>query len=302
MKRRHLLAPALLTGLGLPAHASEPLRVVASFSILADWLRVIGGDAVRVEALVGPDADAHVFTPRPSDARKLAQAELVAVIGLGFEGWMARLIKASGSRAPVVVASQGLPTRKATPNAHHHHHGSDQDPHFWHDLRLVPLALQRLRDGLSAARPAEAAGFAARCAAYEAQVLALHQHTLAQLAPVPEAQRRVLTGHDAFGYFGAAYGVSFMAPRGLNTDSDPSAAQVAALIQRIRRDRVRAVFIENASDPRLVQRIAAEAGAQVGGRLYADALSAPGTEADTFVKLFAHNAGAIANALQRKPA
>lgn len=296
MKRRDLLAPALLTGLDLPAHATEPLRVVASFSILADWLRVIGGDAVRVEALVGPDADAHVFTPRPSDARKLAQADLVAVIGLGFEGWMARLIKASGSRASVVIASAGIEPLKGG-----HGHAHDVDPHFWHDPVRTRQALHTLRDALARVRPAEAEGFARRCATYEAELMALHAQVQSWLGPVPTAQRRAFTHHDAFAYFGRAYGVQFLAIKGMNTEAEATAGSVARLIQQLQRERVRAVFIENISDPRLVQRIAAEAGATVGGRLYSDALSATGGVADSYLKLLSHNARAIATALQGQP-
>jgi zinc/manganese transport system substrate-binding protein len=299
MKRRHILAPGLLafvspTTIATPAAA--PLRVVASFSILADWLREIGGDAVRVEALVGPDADAHVFNPRPSDARKLAEADLVAVIGLGFEGWLPRLIKASGSRAAVVEASQGIEPLKGGQG---HGHGHDVDPHFWHDPLRVAKALHTLRDALSRARPAEAEGFARRCAAYEAQLMALHAQVQAWLAPIPLAERRVLTHHDAFAYFGKAYGVQFLAIKGMNTEAEATAGTVARLIQRLRRERVRAVFVENISDPRLVQRIATEAGATVGGRLYSDALSAPGGVADTYLKLLTHNARAIGEALRR---
>jgi zinc/manganese transport system substrate-binding protein len=306
MKRRHLIAaaaaPALLAAWSLPTlatpAAAEPLRVVASFSILADWLREIGGDAVRVETLVGPDADAHVFNPRPSDARKLAGADLVAVIGLGFEGWLPRLIKASGSRAPVVEASQGI---KPLKGGQGHGHGHDVDPHFWHDPLRVIQALHTLRDALSRARPPEAEGFARRCAAYEAQLMALHAQVQTWLAHTPVTERRVLTHHDAFAYFGKAYSVQFLAIKGMNTEAEATAGSVGRLIQRLRRERVRAVFVENISDPRLVQRIAAEAGATVGGRLYSDALSAPGGEADTYLKLLAHNASAMATALQRKP-
>ena len=304
MQRRQLLASGLWATLSLPASAAssayppsaEPLRVVASFSILADWLREIGGNAVRVEALVGPNADAHVFNPRPSDARKLAQAELVAVIGLGFEGWIRRLIKASGSRAPVVQASEGIQALKGG-----HGHGHDLDPHFWHDPERTRQALHTLRDALSRARPAEAEGFGRRCASYEAQLMALHEQVQAWIEPVPPSQRRVLTHHDAFAYFGKAYGVRFLAIKGMNTEAEATAGSGARLIQQLRRERVRAVFVENISDPRLVQRIAAEAGATVGGRLYSDALSAPGGEADTYLKLLAHNARSITTALQGKP-
>ncbi len=307
LQRRHLLgalapfaAPSPpLAATPTAASAAVPLRVVASFSILADWLRELGGAALKVETLVGPDADAHVFSPRPSDAHKLAQAELIAFIGQGFESWMPRLIRASASQAPVVLASQGLPLRRGSGHVHNHGHGpAAADPHFWHDPNLVRQALGPLRAALSRARPADAALFLQRHTDYDTQLLALHREVQALLEPITPERRRVITDHDAFAYFGAAYGVHFMAPRGLNTEAQASAASVARLISQIRRSGARAVFVENISDPRLVQRIAAEAGVPVGGRLYSDALSAPGGEAGSYLQLIRHNARAIARALQ----
>jgi len=302
LQRRHLLGAMAPFAAPATPTAAAPLRVVASFSILADWLRELGGAALQVETLVGPDADAHAFSPRPSDARKLAQAELIALIGQGFEGWMPRLIRASASPAPVVLASQGLPLRRGGAHGHGHGHGVQAaDPHFWHDPGLVRQALGPLRDALSRARPTDAALFTQRHADYDAQLQTLHREVQGLLDPIAPERRRVITDHDAFAYFGAAYGVHFMAPRGLNTEAQASAAAVARLITQIRRSGARAVFVENISDPRLVQRIAAEAGVPVGGRLYSDALSAPGGEAGSYLQLIRHNARAIARALQGEP-
>ncbi|MBT2336787.1 metal ABC transporter substrate-binding protein [Variovorax paradoxus] len=271
--------------------APRPLRVVASFSILADMAREIGGSAVEVAALVGPDSDAHVFQPSPADARRLANAELVVVNGLGFEGWMDRLVRSSGYRGPVLVASEGVAVRRM---------GREPDPHAWQDLANAQRYAANLRDAMARARPAFAAEFGQRCASYIERLQALDRDVRARFDAVPRQHRRVISSHDAFGYFGAAYGVEFLAPQGMNTDSEASAASVARLIDQIRREDVRAVFVENISDPRLVQRIAREGGVIVGGRLYSDALSAPGTEADTYLKLFTHNATTIAAALSAK--
>jgi zinc/manganese transport system substrate-binding protein len=267
-----------------------PLRVVASFSILADMLREIGGDAVQVSALVGPDADAHVFEPRPADARRLAQADLVVVNGLGFEGWIERLVRTSGYRGPVVVASQAVVPRRL---------GTAPDPHAWQDLGHAQRYVQTMADALATARPAQAAVFRARAAEYGARLAALDAEIRRALGAVPRERRRIITSHDAFGYFAAAYGIDFLAAQGRNTDSEPSASDVARLIDQIRAQRVAAIFVENISDPRLVERIAREGRVGVGGRLYSDALSPPGTEADTYLKMFAHNAAAIRAALQR---
>lgn len=295
MLRRRRLALWLCAAAAAPATlraqsqaTMAPLRVVASFSILADMARVVGGDAVAVSTLVQNNADAHVFSPSPAHAQRVAQAELVVVNGLGFEGWLQRLVQASGYRGPVLALSQGITARRL---------GSAADPHVWQDLALAQRYVATLRDAFSAARPQQAGAIAARAAAYQTQLQALDHSIRQRLAAVPAERRRVVSPHDAFAYFGAAYGIEFLAVRGRNSDSEASAADVARLIQLLRQQRANAVFVENISDPRLLQRIAREAGVAVGGRLYSDALSAPGTEADTYLKMFTHNANAIVTVL-----
>jgi zinc/manganese transport system substrate-binding protein len=275
-----------------PAQLVRPLRVVASFSILADLVRRTGGTSVEVSALVGPDADAHVFEPRPADARRLAEAELVVVNGLGFEGWLDRLVRVSGYRGPVLVASNGVVPRSS---------GGGPDPHAWQDLANARRYVENLRSALLRLRLADAAALQASAARYLGQIAALDAEVRRGLAGVPPGRRRVLSSHDAFGYFAAAYGVEFLAAQGRNTDSEASASDVARLITQIRGQRVSAVFVENTSDRRLIDRIAREGSATVGGRLYSDALSPPGTEADTYLKVFAHNAAAITAALAGHP-
>jgi zinc/manganese transport system substrate-binding protein len=289
-----LLAPGATAALGATgalAQPARPLRVVASFSILADLARNAGGASVEVSALVGPNADAHVFEPRPADARRLADAELVVVNGLGFEGWLDRLIRVSGYRGPVLVASAGIVPRQVR---------GAPDPHAWQDLGRTRRYVENLRDALLRLRPAQASAIQASAVHYLGELAALDAEVRRALAGVPPERRRVLSSHQAFGYFAEAYGVEFLAAQGRNTDSEASAADVARLITQIRVHRVSAVFVENISDRRLIDRIAREGGATVGGRLYSDALSAPGTEADTYLKLFAHNAAAITGALGRR--
>jgi zinc/manganese transport system substrate-binding protein len=298
MKRRSaimLLALAMQPVVVRAQSASTPrkLHVVASFSILADLLNNVGGDAIEVTTLVGPDADAHVFEPSPADARRLAGADLVVVNGLGFEGWLNRLVRASGYRGPVVVASAGIVPRQL---------GKEPDPHAWQDLSHTQRYVLNLRDALIRTRPTEAAGFQQRAAAYLAKLAALDADTRKAFAAIPPGQRRVITSHDAFGYFGAAYGLEFLAPQGMSTDSEASASMVAKLIEQIRRQGVRAVFVENITDRRLVDRIAREGGVALGGRLYSDALSKPGSVADTYLKLFSHNVATLQGGLQgRQP-
>jgi len=272
--------------------AAHPLRVVASFSILADLVANVGGPDVEVHALVGRDADAHVYQPVPADVKRVAQADLVVVNGLHYEGWLTRLVQSAGFKGPVLVCSDGLTPRRM---------GADPDPHAWQDLASARHYVARIRDALVQARPAQADALRRRAADYTAQIDALDRQTRADFATLPADRRRVVTSHDAFGYFAAAYGIEFLAAQRWNTDSEPSAADVARLIRQIRAQRASALFVENISDPRLVQRIAQETGAVVGGTLYSDALSAPGTAADTYLKLFRHNAQTLLAGLRRSP-
>ena len=289
LSRRTCLQGGLLTLCPTIGRAqAAPGRIVVSFSLLADIVRQIAPPAFEVQALVGPDADAHVFEPRPADARRLAEADLVVVNGLGFEGWIDRLIKASGYRGTVVVASRDVQPRSV---------GGGIDPHAWQDLARTRRYGATLVAALADRWPAQAAVVRQRAADYDARLAALDADVRQRLGAVPREQRRVITSHDAFGYFGAAYGVDFLAPQGWNTHSEPSAAAVARLIQQIRQQRVRALFVENISDPRLLERIARDSGARLGGTLYSDALSAPGGPASTYLDLFAHNARTIASAL-----
>lgn len=284
--RRSLLAvSAVLLAATLPlavqAKAARPLRVVASFSLLADLVASVGGSEVEVTALVGPDADAHVFQPAPVDLRRMAQADLVVVNGLHFEGWLTRLVQTSGFKGTVLVCSDGLTPRRL---------GAEADPHAWQDLANARHYVQRIRDALVASRPAQAAVLRQRAADYTARLDETDRWFRAELAAIPAQRRRVVTTHDAFGYLGAAYGIEFLAAQRWNTDSEPTASDVARLIRQIRQQSAAAVFVENIADQRLMQRIARESGATVGGTLYSDALSAPGTAVDTFLKMFRHNA------------
>lgn len=308
-RRASLGAMAALLGTALrPAAAADrPLRVVASFSILADLAAQVAGPVAEVSALVGPDADAHVFQPSPADVRRLAQADLVIVNGLGFEGWMTRLIGSAGYRGPVLTCSDGLKPRAAPVEAGQDHAGHADahgrgaaqggggapDPHAWQDIANARHYVARIRDALVTARPAQAELLRRRAAAYDAELAALDRRIRADFAALAPQQRRVVSSHDAFGYFAAAYGLEFLAAQSWNTDSEPSAADIAQLIRQIRRQQIRAVFVENVSDARMVQRIARETGAVVGGTLHSDALSAPGGMADSYLKMMSHNAATL---------
>lgn len=300
--RRCLLLAAAAAPFAAPAQAPRG-RVVATFSILADMVREVAPPDIEVVALVGPDADAHAFEPSPADGRRLAQADLVVANGLGFEGWIERLVRASGYRGSVAVASRGVQPRGAGPAGGHvhpagHRHAHAQgDPHAWQDLAHARRYVENIADALVQRWPGREAEVRGRSRDYLARIDRLDAQVRQWLEAVPREQRRVITSHDAFGYFAAAYGVDFLSARSWSTAAEPSAAAMARLLRQVRDQRVKALFVENISDPRLVERIARETGARVGGTLYSDALSAAGGPADTYLKLFEHNARTLAAAL-----
>ncbi|MCM8613660.1 metal ABC transporter substrate-binding protein [Accumulibacter sp.] len=296
---RVLLLSSIGSGLHGSVGAAEKLPVVASFSIIGDLTQKVGGDLVEVHTLVGAGADAHVYQPTPSDARTLARARLVIVNGLGFEGWIDRLIKSSGYRGQLAVASKGVqPLREAhAESGKGHRHGDDVDPHAWQDLANGGRYVANIAQALAAADPANRATYAANAGRLQEELAALDREARNTFAAVPATQRKVVTSHDAFAYFGRAYGIRFIAPVGVSTDAEPSAGEVAAIIRQIRRDRIPAIFVENISDPRLLERISRESGARIGGTLYSDSLSPPGTPGDSYLGMMRHNIRSLSDAL-----
>jgi len=273
----------------------EKLPVVASFSILGDIVQNVGGDRVAVKSLVRPNGDAHVYSPSPADAKTLADAKVVFTNGLGFEGWIGRLIKSSNTRAPNVVAAKGVKPRKLV-EAGGPSHG-DGDPHAWQSVPNVKLYVANVRDGLIAADPVGKAIYEANAASYLAKLDALDREVRDMVAKIPPERRKIITTHDAFGYFKDAYGVEFIAPQGVSTESEASARDVARIIQQIRKQKIPAVFLENISDPRLLKRIADETGAKMGGTLYSDALTDEKGDAPTYIDLIRHNIRTLGAAL-----
>jgi len=283
----------LCSALATPSCAQDRLNVVATFSILVDFVKNVGGERVDVRALVGPNGDAHVYQPTPADAKTLVDAKVVVVNGLGFEGWMERLIKASGTKAAMVTATRGVKPRKAKDE---HGHG-DADPHAWQSVANAKLYVANIRDGLSAADPAGKSAYAANAAAYLAKLDALDAEVKAEVAKIPADRRKIITTHDAFGYFAAAYGVAFIAPQGVSTESEVSARDVARIITQIRQQKIPAVFLENVTDDRMLKRIGAESGARIGGTLYSDALTDGQGPAPTYLDMVRHNVKQLSAAL-----
>ena len=292
------VAALIAFALPSPSFAAEKLKAVASFSILADLVKQVGGDHLDVTAIVGPNGDAHVFQPSPQDAKAVADANIVVVNGLGLEGWMARLVQSSGTKAPVVVASKGV--RPLQGQSEGNAENKDKaDPHAWQSIANAKIYVANIRDGLIAADPADKADYEANAKTYLAKLDQLEGEVKAAIASLPPKNRKIITTHDAFGYFGRAYGMSFIAPQGVSTDTEPSAKDVASIIRQVKAQRVPAVFLENISDDRLMQQIARETGAKLGDKLYSDALSKPGEGAATYIDMMHNNITAFTKALKQ---
>ncbi|HRY03617.1 MAG TPA: metal ABC transporter substrate-binding protein, partial [Beijerinckiaceae bacterium] len=295
--RRGLLLAggAIALSAGLARAQSARLFVVATFTILADLVRQVGGEGVEVSSLVGPNGDVHAYAPSPADSRKLAAARLIVENGLNLEGWISRLAKASASKARIVVASAGVSPREEHGDHDHAHGGTD--PHAWQNVANAKIYVANIRDGLIAANPSGKAEYAARARAYLEKLDALDAYVRAAVAKIPADRRRIVTTHDAFGYFGQAYGIELAAPAGVSTEAAVSARDVGKIIAQIKKDKFPAVFLENVSDPRLIDQIARETGAKIGGTLYSDSLSGPDGAAGTYIDMVRHNISELTKAL-----
>lgn len=302
---QHLRRRAIASLFALGALAFSPLghtqttgavKAVASFSILGDLVRQVGGERVQVDVLVGPGADAHVFQPSPSHAKQVAQAQVVFANGLGFEGWMQRLLATAGYKGKPVVVSQGIKPLRTEENDHDHkagQHGHDAhgeaDPHAWQSVPHVITYVANIARGLCAADAAGCDGYRKNAEVYTGQLKALDAEIRAAWGAVPAGQRRLITSHDAFGYYASTYGVKFLAPQGVSTESEASAKGVAQLVRQIRKENIKALFVESISDPRLIEQIGRETGVKPAGALFSDSLSDPSGPAASYLAMMRAN-------------
>lgn len=297
MHRRTLMSAIMASPiLCRQAWADRPMAVVATFSILADMARQVGGPAVSVISLVPPDADTHVYEPKPSDLRALKEAKMVVMNGLGLDTWMERLLGAAGYAGPVVIATDGVSARKMREPDHG---GTEEtDPHAWQDPRNGIIYASNIAEGLAKANPAHAADFRVRAEEFGRRIAETDTWIEQQFAPIPLSKRKILTSHDAFGYFGARYQIEFHGVEGISSESESSAAEIAALVKLVRKEGIKAVFVENMTNSRLAKTVARESGAILGPTVYSDALSPPGGPADTYLKMLRYNAPLFAGAMR----
>jgi zinc/manganese transport system substrate-binding protein len=287
-----------VSSLPVAAQNADKLKVVATFSILGDMVRNVGGERVAVATLVGPNGDAHVYSPTPADGRRLTEAKIVFTNGLKFEGWIDRLVKSSGTRAEKIEAAKGVKPLKSNDEGHGHDHGhGGSNPHAWQSIGNAKIYVANIRDALIAADEAGKATYEANAASYLERLDEVEAEVKGLVARIPPERRRIITSHDAFRYFEEAYGIDFVSPQGVSTESEASAKDVARIIQQIRRETITAVFVENVSDARLMERIAKETGAKVGEKVYSDALSEPNGPAGTYIDMMRHNIRAFSAAL-----
>ncbi len=321
LKLASALNVILLLSAAYSSASAENLKVVASFSIIADFAKNVGGDKIDLTTLVGPDGDAHVYEPKPSDAAAVAKADVVLVNGLNFEGFLPRLVEASATKAPIVELTKGVEPLKSSEEEHDHaageahshegeahahegeahaHEGHDHgayDPHAFQSISNAKIYVKNIADAFCTADAANCDSYKTNAADYSKKLDATEADVKAAIASIPESKRLVITSHDAFGYFEHEYGLKFLAPEGISTDSEASAADIVALIKQIKEDKASAIFVENITNPRLIEQIASETKLNVGGTLFSDALSKPEDGAGTYVEMMQHNIATFKKAI-----
>jgi zinc/manganese transport system substrate-binding protein len=310
MKILWLLLGAAIATTSHASPVNTSLQVVASFSIIGDLVQQVGGDRINLVVLAGPGQDAHVYQPNPREVRRITQAQVVFSNGLGFEGWITRLLRSADYKGYHVVLSKDIepkrdshsrPHSTARQGSKHHHHGGT-DPHAWQDVRNAMVYVRHITDGLCRADPKNCEEYRDRSAQYIAILSRLHEEIRSDWSAIEPSLRKVVTSHDAFAYYAHAYGVEFFAPQGVSTESAPSAKAVGALIQQIRRESIQALFVESISDPRLIEQIARETGLRPSGALYSDSLSTAGGPASTYVEMMRYNTRSLIRAIHDHPA
>lgn len=274
----------------MPLIADAKVKVVASFSILGDMVQNVTGDLAEVTTIVGPDSDAHLYSPNIEDAVAVTKADVIFVNGMGFETWSQTLIESSKTKAKVFISTEGISPLMVD---------DEVDPHAWNSLLNGVVYVENIMKGMIAVDPKNADTYKSNGVAYVDRLKSTHAASLKKLNSLPKGRRTVVTAHDAFGYLANAYGLNFLAPQGINTDAEPSAKELAELISQLKREKVAALFVENITSPVLINQIAKETGLKVGGRIFSDALSSKGGPATSYIDMFKHNLGAIYEALSQ---
>ena len=291
-----LAGVAILLG-GATANAAERIKVVATFSVIGDMVANVGGDRVDLVTLVGPAGDTELFKPSLADAKSVAEAKIVFMNDLNdeFEPWLEPLLKQVKFGGTKVVVSRGAKTYTSTEERAPRNKSAEEeiDQHAWLDPKNGIIYVRNITAALAKADLANAAGYRARADAYIKELQALDAWAKAEVAALPAPKRRVLASHDSLQYLARAYGITLLSINGWTNNSEPSAAELARLTQQIRQEGIHALFLDSITDPRAMQQVAKETGVSIGGTLYGDALSPPGGEADTYLKMIRHDVATL---------
>jgi zinc/manganese transport system substrate-binding protein len=290
-----IIATVALAAIGLSAGQSTRLQVATSFSMLEDLVRNIGSDRIQVRSFVPRNGDAHSFEPGTQDVKTLGQARVVFINGLGLEAWFEKLLSNAASKANVVTLSDGLKPRQLQEDGQ-----TINDPHMWWDLTRTQTYVNRIAKALETADPAGKTVYSTNAKKYNAELAQLDTWAKLEVAKIPVAKRKLVTNHDALGYFAARYGFKIIGQviPSLGTEQAPSAKELANLSRTIKRESITAIFTENTINPKLAQTLAEETGAKIAPPLYTDSLGTPGSSGDTFIKAFRYNVTTIVNALK----
>ncbi|WP_074380949.1 metal ABC transporter solute-binding protein, Zn/Mn family [Bartonella doshiae] len=284
------------------ASAHNKIRVVASFSILADLVKNVGGDSISISTFVGPNASIHIYEPTPRDVQALKNAHIIFINGLHLEGFIDRLITASGTKALLVEVSANIPPLNIQHQKHsaqEHNHYSDIDPHAWQTIPNVEIYVKNIATAFCKIDQQSCVKYNRNSSAY-IQKLKIAQETLkTKIATIPKDKRVIITSHDAFSYFAKEYGFTMLAPQSASTETEATAADVAKLIKQIKTNKAAALFVENISNPRLIKQISRETGLKIGGTLYSDALSNENGPAATYLDMMEHNIKTIIDAITK---
>ena len=292
-------------------------KIVVSFSILEDLVSVIGGKRVHVTSLVRRNMDSHMFQPTPRQAKIVASADLVIMNGLGFEGWMERLVKASGYKGKTIVATDNIPKlkfeddhddhddhkkddhgHKKDHDDHHGHGHGEWDPHVWLSVPKMKIYVTNVAEAMSRMDPSSKTYYMKNLKKYISDLNNLDKFIRRSINSIPKKDRVVITSHEAFGHLSNEYGIEFLAPQGLSTETRASASKIASIVRFIKKHSVKAVFPENITDNRLIEQISKQTKIKIGASLYSDALSEKNGPAGTYLNYMRYNVNTIVNALK----
>ncbi len=284
---------AAATSGGGTATAGKPLAVAATTTQIQDFVRNVGGNRVAIAGILKPNVDPHDYEPTVEDVNAVAKADIVFVHGVGLDSWMDKTIKTANAKAPAIVATAGITALKGDENT------PEGDPHLWFDPTLVQTMVANIAAGLAKVDSANASAYQANAKTYIDQLTQLDGQLKGIFNQVPKEQRKLVTNHDAFRYLAQRYDLTIIGAviPSISDTAEPSAKEINGLIETIKKEKVKTIFAESSANPKVAQQVAKETGVTIIDTLYGDTLGAPGSEADTYLKMMVYDATTITNAI-----